>query len=85
MLFTLASLLDETKKLLFRPSLECIMESMLWYRIYPSQAHQWCFKWHPPVFKGLYHACIIKILFVYLPPAILSLSSLLFLLLIFSP
>lgn len=56
MLFTLASLLDETKKLLFRPSLECIMESMLWYRIYPSQAHQWCFKWHPPVFKGLYHA-----------------------------
>lgn len=50
MLLALASLLDETK-LLFRPSLECMMENMLLYRSYPSQAHQWRFKWRPPVSK----------------------------------
>lgn len=50
MLLALASLLDETK-LLIRPSLECVMENMLLYRIHPSQAHQWRFKWRPPVSK----------------------------------
>lgn len=75
MLLALASLLVRTKRL-FRPSLECMMGGkMLLYRIRPSQAHQRSFKWRPPVSKPLVKT--LKLLFVYLPLAISSFSSLL--------
>lgn len=77
MLLALASLLDETE-LLFRPSLECMMEKTSLSG--PSVA----FKVASSCFKA-FSKDTLKLLFVDLPPAISSLSSLLFHFFIFFP
>lgn len=58
------------------------MENMLLYRIYPSQAHHWRFKWRPPASKPCIFTkapfclsafrCLLSLIplvsFLYLPP-----------------